>query len=142
MSGEPTRQFVDTSVLIYAYDVSAGSKHRRAKELLASLWADESGCLSIQVLQEFYVVVTRRIANPISSQIASRIVEDLSTWRVHTPQVHDVLHAIDLHQRYQLSFWDAMIINSALVNNCAVIWSEDLNHLQLYQQVQVQNPFL
>ncbi len=142
MSAEPTRQFVDTNILVYAYDVSAGPKHRQARELLDSLWKNETGCISVQVLQEFYVVATRKMAKPLSPQIASRIIEDLSTWRVHAPQAHDVLNAIVLQQRYQISFWDAMIINSALVNNCAVLWSEDLNHLQVYQQVQVRNPFL
>jgi len=141
MNAETIRHFVDTNVLIYAYDVSAGIKHQRAKELLSSLWEDENGCLSVQVLQEFYVVATKKMTRPLSPQMASQIITDLSVWRIHAPQVHDVINAIDLQQRYQLSFWDAMIVNSALTLDCAILWSEDLNHLQTYQQVRVQNPF-
>ena len=141
MSAEIPRHFVDTNVLIYAYDVSAGVKHQQARELLSSLWKEENGCLSVQVLQEFYVVATKKMTRPLSSQMASQIIADLGVWRLHSPQVHDVLNAIELQQRYQISFWDAMIVNSALTLDCAILWSEDLNHLQTYQQVRVQNPF-
>ena len=142
MNGERAFHFIDTNILIYAYDVEAGRKHERAKQILATLWRRETGCISIQVLQEFYVVATRKIAKPLSPQVASQIIADLALWRVHQPNVADVLNAIDIQQRYDLSFWDAMIIHSAMVLDCSILWSEDLNHSQTYQQVQVRNPFL
>jgi hypothetical protein len=76
-------QFVDTNVLIYAHDVSAGDKHIRSRELIEELWAAALGCLSVQVLQEFYVNVTEKVAQPLSSREAAQIVSDLSAWQVH-----------------------------------------------------------
>ncbi len=142
MSGDLDLQFIDTNVLVYAYDSEAGLKHERARQLLSTLWREERGCVSIQVLQEFYVVVTRKIAKPLPSHVASQIIADLGLWRVHQPHVADILNAIDLQQRYGLSFWDAMIIQSALALDCSVLWSEDMNHLQIYHQIQVRNPFV
>ncbi len=141
MSGDRGFQFVDTNILVYAYDSEAGLKHERARRLLAALWREERGCVSIQVLQEFYVVVTRKIPRPLPSHVASQIIADLGLWRVHQPHVADILNAVDLQHRYALSFWDAMILQSALVLDCSVLWSEDLSHLQIYHQIQVRNPF-
>lgn len=141
MSDEFARQFVDTNVLVYAYDKSAGVKHEQAESILQSLWESRNGCLSIQVLQEFYVTATRKIAQPLSTAQASQIVADLGTWPIHKPDVEDVLSAIQLHGRYDISFWDAMIVHSANQFACHILWSEDLNAGQVYQQVHVQNPF-
>ena len=134
-------EFVDTNILIYAHDRSAGQKHIRAKELLRELWERRSGCVSIQVLQEFYVNVTQKVEKPLIPESASQIIADLAVWEVHRPGVDDVLDAIHLQGRYQLSFWDAMIITSALQLGCGTVWSEDLNPGQSYQQVTVLNPF-
>jgi len=135
------RQFVDTNVLVYAHDISAGKKHARAKALVENLWQSGSGCLSVQVLQEFYVAVTQKVQKPLSPEVASRIIECLSHWRVHAPDAGDVLEAIRIHQRYAISFWDAMIIRSAEALGCKVIWSEDLNSGQYYGKIRVVNPF-
>ena len=134
-------QFLDTNVLIYAHDRSAGNKHLRAKELVQDLWKSGEGCLSIQVLQEFYVNVTRKVAKPMAPETAAQIIADLSAWQVHRPGVEDVLDAIRLQARYQLSFWDAMIVASALQLGCPTIWSEDLNPGQIYDQTQALSPF-
>ncbi len=134
-------QFVDTNILIYAHDKSAGTKHERARALLESLWENDNGCLSIQVLQEFYINVTRKIARPLDSESAKSIVADLGQWTTHAPNVDDVLEAITVQQRYGLSFWDAMILASAARLGCGVLWSEDLNDGQEYDGVKVVNPF-
>jgi predicted nucleic acid-binding protein len=134
-------QFVDTNILIYAHDVSAGPKQIRARQLLEDLWQSRLGCLSIQVLQEFYVNVTQKVAKPLPSEAAAQIVADLSVWEVHSPRVEDVLEAIRLQERYQISFWDAMVIASGIALGCQILWSEDLNPGQVYDQVQVQSPF-
>lgn len=141
MSDEFARQFVDTNVLVYAYDKAAGVKHEQAESILQSLWESRNGCLSIQVLQEFYVTTTRKITQPLSTAQASQIVADLGTWHIHKPDVEDVLSAIQLQGRYDISFWDAMVVHSANQLWCRVLWSEDLNAGQVYQQVRVQNPF-
>lgn len=142
MSGKNgDRQFVDTNVLVYAHDTSAGEKHARAKALVVELWQSGNGCLSVQVMQEFYVTVTQKVRKPLPPETAARIIEYLSHWRVHTPDAGDVLEAITIHRRHAISFWDAMIIRSAEALGSKVIWSEDLNPGQYYGEVKVVNPF-
>ena len=141
MSVKPESRFLDTNVLVYAYDSSTGEKHRVAKELLQSLWDSRKGCLSIQVLQEFYVNITCKVPHPLDLEAATQIVVDLSTWRVHEPQVEDVHAAIRIHRRHGISFWDAMILQSAVRLGCEMIISEDLNADQVYDGVKVTNPF-
>lgn len=140
MSGN--RQFVDTNVLVYAHDVTAGDKHTRARALVEELWDTREGCLSVQVLQEFFVTTTRKIPRPLDAPAAARIIDDLAHWRVHAPDAGDVLAAIDIHQRTGPSFWDAMILRSANELGCQTLHSEDLHHGQEYEGVQVRNPFL
>ncbi len=140
MSGN--RQFVDTNVLVYAYDVTAGDKHTRARTLLEELWGTREGCVSVQVLQEFFVTATRKIPKPLDASAAAQIVGDLAHWHVHAPAASDVLAAIDIHQRTGASFWDAMIVRSAKELGCGTLHSEDLNAGQAYNGVQVRNPFL
>ena len=142
MSDTSQPQFVDTNILIYAHDRSAGHKHLVAKTLLKELWETRTGCLSIQVLQEFYVNITQKVAKPLAPESAAQLVTDLSVWKVHRPGVDNVLDAIRLQTRYQLSFWDAMILASAQALNCQNLWSEDLNPGQSYDKVTVSNPFM
>jgi predicted nucleic acid-binding protein len=139
MSGN--RQFVDTNILVYAHDTSAGDKHERARALLEELWLSRNGRLSVQILQEFFVDVTRKIPKPLDIAAAKEIIADLSRWNVHVPAADDVLGAIGLHQRSSISFWDAMMVRSAVEMGCGVIYSEDLNHGQLYDGARVENPF-
>ncbi len=141
MSAPPGYQFVDTNVLVYAHDTSAGAKHDRAVSLLEELWESRRGCLSIQVLQELYVSLTRKVARPLDSSTAAQIVTDLSAWRVHVPEAHDVLDAIEIQRRYGISFWDSMILQSAMRLGCETVWSEDLNPDQAYDGVRIVNPF-
>jgi len=134
-------QFVDTNLLVYAHDRSAGQKYARAEELVASLWENRTGALSIQVLQEFYVTVTQKVSRPLSPEAASRIILGLSHWSVHTPLVSDILEAGKILQQYRLSFRDAMIVRSAQALGCSVLWTEDLNPDQVYGNLRVCNPF-
>lgn len=141
MSDDSALQFLDTNVLIYAHDRSAGAKHDRARMLITDLWNSGKGCLSIQVLQEFYVNVTRNVPRPLDGPTAAQIISDLARWTVHVPNVADVLGAIEVQQRNQISFWDAMIVASAVQLGCEVIWSEDLKPGHIYEGVRVTNPF-
>ena len=136
------RTFVDTNVLVYAHDVSAGDKHDRARALLGDLWDSREGCLSVQVLQEFFVTTTRKIPKPLGASAAGQIINDLALWHVHAPTARDVLAAIDIHQQTGASFWDSMILRSAQDLNCQTLYSEDLNFGQIYAGVRVSNPFL
>ncbi len=141
MSDEALLEFLDTNVLLYAHDVTAGTKRERAMALVTGLWESSNGCLSVQVFQEFYVNITRKVKKPLDSSAAYQIIADLSHWRVHVPNTTDVLEAIRIQQRNQISFWDAMIVASAAQLGCGVIWSEDLNPGQVYEGIRVLNPF-
>jgi predicted nucleic acid-binding protein len=140
MSAENGWQFLDTNVLVYAFDVSAEIKHDQAKLLVAQLWRGKNGCISVQVLQEFYTVVMRKRLFRHLNEI-NGILEDLTQWKVHTPSPADVVTAVRLHQRHQVSFWDAMILHSAAQLGCKTLWSEDLNAGQVFTNVRVLNPF-
>jgi predicted nucleic acid-binding protein len=141
MSEARNPQFIDTNVLIYAHDLSAGDKRARARELIQELWESGEGCLSIQVLQEFYVNVTQKVDKPLRSDVAAQIIADLGAWEVHRPGMEDVLDAVRLHNQHQISFWDAMIIVSAIQLGCRILWSEDLNPGQVYERVAITSPF-
>ena len=141
MSANAVSQFVDTNILVYAHDRSAGAKHERALGLIEELWENHLGCLSVQVLQEFYVITTQKIARPLEGETVARIIRNLTQWRIHAPIAEDVLGAISLQGRYGLSFWDAMILWSAQQLGCEVLWSEDLSEGQDYRKLRVLNPF-
>ena len=142
MTGTDQNQFVDTNILIYAFDRSAGDKHLVANKLIRKLWKTRTGCLSIQVLQELYVNITQKVARPLSPETAAQLISDLSVWTVHRPGVDNVLEAIRLQTRYQISFWDAMVLASAQALSCQTLWSEDLNTGQIYGDVTVSSPFV
>jgi predicted nucleic acid-binding protein len=142
MNAKDLRQFVDTNILVYAHDRTAGRKHDRARALLTELWTAGNGCISIQVLQEFYVAMTRKAPSPLKSETAERITDTFTHWTVYSPTPADVLAAITIHRQNNISFWDAMIIRSANMLGCALLWSEDLNSGQVYEGVRVLNPFV
>jgi len=141
MSDKRQLQFVDTNILVYAYDASSTEKHRRASALVSELWEQGSGCLSIQVLQEYYVTLTKKIPRPIGSREAACIVNDYGHWHLHEPELDSVIEAIHIAERYNISFWDAMIVSSAKAMRCQMIWTEDLNANQLYEGIEAVNPF-
>ena len=133
--------FLDTNIIVYAHDRSSGDKHVVSKDIMDFLWESRKGVISVQVLQEFYVNVTQKVAKPLAPDVAARIITDLSVWQIHRPGVEDVLDAIHLQGRYQISFWDAMIVASAIQLGCRRIWSEDLGSGRVYTTVTVTSPF-
>ncbi len=139
-TGGRERSFVDSNLFVYAYDESAGPKREVARDLIAGLWESRSGCASVQVLQELFVTLTRKVPRPLSTREAASLVEHLSLWTVHSPRPRDVLSAIELHERAGVSFWDAMILTSARTLGCRILYSEDLNAGQSYDGVRVVNP--
>jgi predicted nucleic acid-binding protein len=135
MSGE----FVDTNIFIYAHDGGAGDKHRKSVELVSRLFEERLGVVSIQVLSEFYVAATRKLG--INPQEVEEIIADLGVWAIHRPTHGDLIHASRLHRRYQLAWWDALILNSAIESGCSIIWSEAFSADQCYGTVTARNPF-
>lgn len=134
--------FLDTNILVYAYSTTPEEKHRRAVEILRELWRLENGVLSTQVLQEFFVVVTRKIPKPLDAGTAREIISDLSKWKVVANDSDSILEAIDIHQRHQLSFWDSMIIEAARRGGAKTLLTEDLSNGAVVEGVEIRNPFL
>ena len=135
------RVFVDTNVLIYAHDLDAGSKHTTAARAVEEVWSSRRGALSVQVLQEFYVNVTRKIRKPLTRKLAREVVEAYSAWHVEVIGANDVLQASILEERHRLSFWDALILVAAKKAGAETLLSEDLSHGQRIDEVTVENPF-
>jgi predicted nucleic acid-binding protein len=133
-------EFIDTNVLVYAHDGGAGKKHTKSVQLLARLFEDASGALSVQILSEFYNAATKKLS--MKSAEAEAAISDLGGWLIHRPGHADVLKACRLHRRYNIAWWDAMVLNSAIEVGCSILWSEDLNDGQRYDKVTVRNPFL
>lgn len=133
--------FVDANILVYAEDQDAGRKHIIARDLVASLWRSGEGVVSIQVLQEFFVIVTRKIPRPLSPEDALAIVEQYLSWRVVENTGGLLLAGIRLASTLKVSFWDALVIQAARVEGCDRLWTEDLNHGQRVGDLTITNPF-
>ena len=132
-------EFVDTNILIYGHDLRAGRKQEIAAALLERLFASGTGALSAQVLSEFFSVCERKPR--LSPEVADSIVNELRCWKLHSPEPSDLIAAWHLRQRYQISWWDALILQSAERVRAEILWTEDLNDGQQYGQVTVRNPF-
>jgi predicted nucleic acid-binding protein len=134
--------FLDTNILIYAHDLDAGAKHDKALSMVKNIWEAETGVISTQVMQEFYVNVTRKISNPISPVQARGIILNYFSWQVELVEPHTILAASEIEEKYVLSFWDALIIATASQSEASKILTEDLNHGQIIEGVSIENPFL
>ncbi|HUO77529.1 MAG TPA: PIN domain-containing protein [Thermodesulfovibrionales bacterium] len=133
--------FVDTNILVYAYDLSAGDKHRRAVDLMRDLWRGGGGMTSTQVLQEFFVTVTKKIGKPIDVITAKEIVKDFLKWKTVIVDGELILDAIDIHREHQYSFWDSVIIASAVEGGANTLLSEDLSDKHRIKGIVIKNPF-
>jgi predicted nucleic acid-binding protein len=134
------KTFVDTNVLIYAHDVDAQGKHIAAKSVLRELWSQRNGVLSAQVLQEFYVNVTRKIPHPISKESARSVVGNYEVWCIDTTSA-EISKAFQFEDMAKIGFWDALIVASALKSGAGRILSEDLNAGQMIAGIRIENPF-
>jgi len=134
------KTFVDTNVLIYAHDIDAKAKHEAAKKVLHDLWDERSGVLSTQVLQEFYVDVTRKIPHPISKQTARLVVNAYAVWCIDTTSA-EIFSAFRVEDESRIGFWDALIVAAAVKSGATRILSEDLNVEQVISGVRIENPF-
>ena len=136
----PDKYFVDTNILLYAHDRSAGLKHERARQLIERLWTSGEGVLSTQVLQELCINLRRKIARPLAVEEIRRIVQDYLSWEIVVNAPASVLQALEIELRYQTSFWDALILQAAESSGAAILYSEDLAAGQKYGAVEVVNP--
>jgi predicted nucleic acid-binding protein len=136
------KAFIDTNILIYAHDHRAGVRYQLAEELLEKLWHEKRAVLSTQVLQEFCVNARRKSAKPIDMDELRETIRDFLGWQIVVNSAESVLRALETEVRYQISFWDAMIVQAAESAGCEVLYSEDLSHGQEYNGVLVINPFV
>jgi predicted nucleic acid-binding protein len=134
------KTFVDTNVLIYAYDVDAKAKHELAKSALRELWIQRTGVLSLQVLQEFYVNATRKIEKPLPRRAAQSVVSTYLGWCMETTPA-EIAAAFRIEEEARINFWDALIVASAAKAGTVRIFSEDLNAKQIIAGIRVENPF-
>ena len=134
------RVFFDTNILIYADDADAGAKRGRAQQVIEAALNNGNGVLSTQVLQEYFVVATRKLGLP--AEIAQKKVEVLATMTVIAIGVEHVVEAIKLHRLYGFSFWDCLILHCAKVAGCPRLLSEDLQHGRSIEGVTIENPFV
>lgn len=136
------RVFFDTNVFVYLFDKDSPSKQARAGDLLAEHAQTGRIVLSSQVLQEFYVTVTRKLARPLSGEEALAALVHLSSFPLITSDSALILRAVHLHQKASLSFWDALIVQAALESNCRKLLSEDMQHGRRFGDLKIENPFL
>lgn len=132
-------EFVDTNVLVYAHEAGAGAKHRQAVDLLERLFEDQTGAVSIQVLSEFYLTAIKKL--DMKEQEAEEIIADLGSWIIHRPTHADLLRASRIHRQHRMSWWDALIVNSAVELGCVVLWSEDFTTARRFGTLAIKNPF-
>ena len=135
------RTFIDTNVLVYAYDTHEPRKQERAQTLLKTGIETESAVLSAQVLSEFFTVVTRRIPNPLSIQEAEEATDLVSILPVVEIDLLLVRRAIRIHKHYGITYWDSLIVAAAERSDCTQIFSEDFNPGQSYNGIVAVNPF-
>ena len=134
MSG---KTFVDTNILIYAHDVDAKAKHEVAKAVLRRLWDERSGVLSPQVLQEFYVDVTRKISTPLPKDMARLIVSSYTIWCTETTPA-EIASALRIEDETRIGFWDALIVASAANSGAERILSDDSNLQHMISGIRIE----
>jgi predicted nucleic acid-binding protein len=138
----PDPVFVDSNILVYAHDRSHPGKQAKAQDEIRRCWDEGTGCLSLQVLQEFYVTITRKVARPIPLRAARDLVAVYAQWRLALLAPEHLLEASRLEERYRLQFWDALIVAAARQLGARTILSEDLQHGQEIEGILIRNPLL
>ncbi|MBI3597218.1 MAG: PIN domain-containing protein [Nitrospirae bacterium] len=134
--------FVDTNILVYCFDSADPTKKKRANQVVEQLWEGSNGVLSLQVLKEFFVTVTGKLATKMTFRDARAAVLDLLSWDIFYENRASLEKTFEIFQRHHLSFWDANILSSAILSGCDRIYSEDLQHSRTIEDVKILNPFL
>lgn len=135
------RWFVDANVLVYSRDESEPSKRPLALTWLHELWAERCGCTSIQALSEYYVTVTRKLKPGMPAESAWALVDRLLAWRPAALDEAMVVRARAVEDRYGLHWWDCLIVAAAQGQSCDYLLTEDLQDGQVFDRVQVVDPF-
>lgn len=136
------RAFFDTNVLVYLFDGDSPDKQRVAQTLLQFEGAAGRVAVSTQVLQEFFVTVTRKLAVPLASEDAESAVRAFARFSLVQVDAALILAGIEASRRLQVSFWDALIVRAALESGASTLYSEDMQHGRSIEGIRVVNPFL
>jgi predicted nucleic acid-binding protein len=137
------RFFLDTIVFIYSFDASAPAKSRRASQLIREGIATRKGVVGYQVVQEFFNVALRRFTHPMSGQEALQYLATVFQPMLSVASSAQLFRsALETCERYRLAWYDSLIVASALAAECAILYSEDLQHGQRFGEMKVRNPFL
>ena len=137
----PDRVFIDTNVFVYLFDSDTPAKQAVARRVLAGDGGDAHVVISTQVLQEFYVTVTRKLVTPLSERDAEGAARDLAAFDVVDVDLDIVLRAIASARTHKISLWDALIVEAGLTRSCQRLLTEDLQHGQRFGNLRVENPF-
>jgi predicted nucleic acid-binding protein len=135
------RLFVDTNVFVYLYDIDSPEKQATAKTVLGSALVGADLVISTQVLQEFYVTATRKFIRFLSDGDILQAMDDLADLATVEVDVRMIFEAIEIGRRFQLSFWDSLIVQAALSAGCSSLLTEDLQHGQRIGNLLIENPF-
>lgn len=136
------KTFIDTNIIVYAYDETAGEKHQTAKRILVDLWKSGRGLVSTQVLQELYVTLTRKVPRPLQPARAAEIIEDMLTWDVVVNDGESIHQVIALEAQDKLSFWDALVVVAAVRGGAEILFSENLQAGRIRAGVHIVNPLV
>jgi len=134
-----SRIFLDTNILIYADDADSGAKRERAQQIIEAALTNGTGVLSTQILQEYFVVATKKLGLP--AETVQKKMEIFSTLTVIVVDVEHIVEAIKLHRLYGFSFWESLVLRCAKAAGCGRLLSEDLQHGRSVEGVTIENPF-
>jgi predicted nucleic acid-binding protein len=138
----PVNCFVDTNLLVYARDSSEPLKQQQALKWMSHLWSSRTGRLSFQVLQEFYITVTEKLRPGMDIKAARQDIRTFMVWKPLPVDIDVVERAWTIQDRYQISWWDALIVSAAQLADCQFLLTEDLQNGQKFRNLQTVNPFL
>ena len=135
--------FFDTNLIVYLFDKSEKNKQKSIKDLLLKRKIDSISCISLQVINEFINVVTKKIENPVGYDQVKKLVKNLNNFFTVFPlSMKDSETALELVVKYKYSYWDSLILSSALNNECTILYSEDLHHYQtIDDSLKIIDPF-
>jgi len=134
--------FVDTNIIVYCFDDADLNKKKKAVEVMESLWNTSNGVLSLQVLKEFFVTVTKKLSPKMDFKEARSATIDLLSWNVFLETSDSFEKALEIAEKYRLSFWDANILSAAVLSGCHQLFTEDMQHNQVIDGAKIVNPFL
>ena len=135
------KAFFDTNILVYEFDNSSPEKQKISLELLDNWRPSGLFVISTQVLQEFFVVLTKKFRPSFPVKKAQQLIKMYSQYNVYTNTAYTILRAIELAEHNMLSFWDGLIVAAAIESNCKILFTEDMNHGQQIEQIKIINPF-